>query len=436
MSYVFSVRTDNTLHYGTPRDAGAVNGALAVLGQLDAEGLAGTHGAERAETLRRFAARDSMDAAGKADLRRARWSTKDAARHVALWMLTNAQIRRSPTAFHDAVDLATRFCGEIAQHGATRDAAFNPTAGGAVFPALIGQLRAEMTPLPPASSERIFPRVIPESLPPGIQQYQAIRQTPVGNPAVGSGIANRDVPLMRVGAEQELRATAWLVLGAEQNYVAGLQAAIPGSPVVGLSQIQLRMRQAMAYGENRLFWYGDPAAEMVGLLDDPALLRYEIADGTATLASSTVTVLNAICDAIREAVRAGAGLYDPDVCVFSKALVASLVKPLSSSAGLTDTSMIAFLEDSVLRRQFPGIRFELASELDDIGGNGTSQTGKHGLMLTRSDELGVHRVPILPVTTLPIVEGGIVQTAYMVAQVGRPWVSGLGMNHLITIKES
>ena len=50
--------------------------------------------------------------------------------------------------------------------------------------------------------------------------------------------------------------------------------------------------------------------------------------------------------------------------------------------------------------------------------------------------MGVHRVPILPVTVLPIVEGGVIQTAYMVAQIGAPWVSGLGLNYLITIQSS
>ena len=443
MSAILAVRPDGS---GLPfaanqRHAYGVQAALNVCSQLDRAGLDGTTGAERAAALTAFAGRDRVTKDSAPAIRKARWATRDARRQAAIWLLANGHLSHSPSAVQDAVRLADRWCTGMANDGRVTDSAFNPNAGGAVFPGLIGQMLTETTPLAPMSFERIFSRVIPETLMPGMSSYRAIRRTPVGNPAVGSGIAESDVPIMRVGQEQEDRATAWLVLALEQSYVASLQASLPGAPVVGMAELNTLARRSMAHGENRLNWYGDSAANFPGLLSDTSLIRSAIPSSEATLSDNTEQVINAIADHVATAINAGGGLMEPDLCVFSQTLIAKLVKPLGNTTGITATSAIEFLQDSQLARMFPGLRFEVAAELNDINPPNTSAasataTGIHGILLTRSDEMGVHRVPILPVTVLPIVEGGVIQTAYMVAQVGAPWVSGLGLNYLITIQSS
>ena len=111
---------------------------------------------------------------------------------------------------------------------------------------------------------------------------------------------------------------------------------------------------------NDLFWNGDPAAGLYGILTYPALVKVEADvafDGTA----SPTDVADALNRAIQYPTTVSGGNFSANTCVMTERVAAYLSTTRMSSIDLT--TILQFVKACN-----PGVRFDIARELKDING--------------------------------------------------------------------
>lgn len=284
-----------------------------------------------------------------------------------------------------------------------RDAAANLIPGGVGgFPRDFDHIRTKIweEERQPLTALDLFPT--DTSIPLGARTHTARRR-------LGRGIAkimrgDSFIPRANIGYVEEQFGVVYIVCGVGQNFFETLT-----TDFANLNAYEEGLRHARRLVEERMndvFWYGDVASQVYGVLNYPSLAKVllplgyddsEYSTNADLVAARRQLVVQLLDLGATPSVRSGTK-FEPNRLAMSPALISYMAHRKHELEGGTDTTMLKYFLDN---NQF-GIRnIDKAPELAGIGPN-----GEDGILYYRDDSDAIHSTVLQSPTTLPVYQSG------------------------------
>jgi hypothetical protein len=257
------------------------------------------------------------------------------------------------------------------------------------------------------------------------------RQTDVGGKATFIGPESQDLPRVNVNASEESVRYKMIGVAAVYSYEdmqeAMMMASMPGASAgANLERDLIRAaRRAIEEKVNECAWYGDKAAGIVGLAQNPNILRSAAANALSgsTTADQVLSVLNTGANAIpnetEQVEKADTLLLPPSAYQYASQQQRSVVSDTTTLKFWLDTN--GYVSNARLVRELSAVKM-LA------GGVETETTGA---IFYRKDA-SILELPYSGIQALPVQQQGMKFIVPFIAKVGSLIVRRPRAIHLVT----
>jgi hypothetical protein len=237
----------------------------------------------------------------------------------------------------------------------------------------------------PLTADLYFPA--DTSVPLGARSHSQRRVLGTGEAQIYRG--GSEIPVVGHSYIREQFGVAYVVSSVATNFFTMLT-----TDFAGLQAYQQDLSMAFRVVNEKMdeiFWYGDPASQIYGILNYPSLQKYVLATSLADT-STPAAVVSQIVDFVNHQMVASVGTFAPNALLVSPKIKAYI------TSRWTTLAMSMTIEEAVLKALSGVItRIDVSPRLAGCGPSSTD-----GLLAYRNEPDSVAQVRIQAPTTMPI----------------------------------